>query len=161
MSVTALLSLGGNLGDRRALMDDAVLRLTALPETRMVARSAYYRTAPVGPIEQPWYLNIAIELSTGLSRAALVRACRVIEAHLGRDRSKEFSWGPRTMDIDVVAYGPVDEIDDRAFVLMPLAEITPDFPVGDATIGALAAGIDVTGVERLDWQVPDTKAPLP
>jgi 2-amino-4-hydroxy-6-hydroxymethyldihydropteridine diphosphokinase len=161
VSVTALLSLGGNVGDRRALMDGAVLRLVALPETRLVARSSYYRAAPVGPVEQPWYLNIAVELSTELSRDALVGACRIIEAELGRDRSKEISWGPRTMDIDVVAYRSVADIDNRAFVLVPLAEIAPDFRVAATTIGAVAAAIDATGVERLNWQVPDTGALLP
>jgi 2-amino-4-hydroxy-6-hydroxymethyldihydropteridine diphosphokinase len=159
VSVTALLSLGGNVGNRRALMDEAVRRLAALPETRVVARSGYYRTAPVGPVEQPWYLNIAGDLSTELSRSALGGACRIIEADLGRDRSKEISWGPRTMDIDVVAYGATDDIDDRAFVLVPLAEIAPDFRVAATTIGGLAAAIDVAGVERLDWQVPEH--PLP
>ena len=154
MSVAALLSLGGNLGDRKALIDAAVTRIAALPRTQLRARSSYYRTEPVGPVAQAWFVNIAIALDTGLSREALAAACRVIEGELGRDRSKEIPWGPRAIDIDVVVFGEATEVDERAFVLVPLAEISPRARIGGSTIGGLAAEADAGGVRRLDWPLP-------
>lgn len=144
MTVDALLSLGGNMGDRKALMDDAVTRLGAIPETVVYARSLYYRTEPVGPVKQDWFLNIAVALRTGQSREELIAACRAIEAALGRDRSKEISWGPRPIDIDVMSYDGSAVTDDRAFVTIPLAEIVPG--IKDSARAA--------GVEKLDWPVP-------
>ena len=151
MSVAVLLSLGGNVGDRKALIDEAVARIAALPETTLRARSSYYRTEPIGPVTQPWFVNIAIAVETSMARVALAAACRQIEGELGRDRSTEISWGPRPIDIDVVAYGAALEIDARAFVLVPLAEIAADVQVGGMTIGALAARAGSSGVEKLDW----------
>ena len=153
MTAPALLSLGGNLGDRKALMDEAVARLAALPGVRLTARSAYYRTAPDGPVAQPWFLNIAVALTTELPRAELAAACRAIETVVGRDRSREIPWGPRPMDIDVVAYGETADIDRRAFVIIPAAEVAADFRVGPATLAALAASADTIGVDKLDWPV--------
>jgi 2-amino-4-hydroxy-6-hydroxymethyldihydropteridine diphosphokinase len=153
MSVTALLSLGSNLGDRKALVDAAVTRLAALPGVRLTARSAYYRTEPDGPVAQPWFLNIAAVVTTPLPKDELAAACRVIETALGRDRQREISWGPRVMDIDVVAYGETADIDRRPFVLVPAAEIAADFRIGTATLITLAAGAGTVGVEKLDWPV--------
>ena len=150
----ALLSLGSNLGDRRALIDAAVARLAALPKTILRARSSYYRTAPVGPVEQEWFLNIAVALRTGQSRAGLAAICHMIEADLGRDRSREISWGPRPIDIDVVAFGADETIDLRSFVLVPLAEIAPESLVEGRTIAELALEAGSDGVEKLDWAVP-------
>jgi 2-amino-4-hydroxy-6-hydroxymethyldihydropteridine diphosphokinase len=96
----ALLSLGGNIGERKALMDAAVVRLAALPATKIVARSSYYRSAPDGPVAQDWFVNLAVTLTTQLSATDLAASCRAIEADLGRDRTKEISWGPRPIDID-------------------------------------------------------------
>ena len=153
MTDTALLSLGGNLGDRKAMMDEAVRRLAQMPGAKLLARSAYYRTDPDGPVPQPWFLNIAATLATPLSRDELKHACREIEAALGRDRRREISWGPRIMDIDVVAYGEADDIDRRPFVVIPAAEIAGHWQIGSATLATLAAGADTVGVEKLDWPV--------
>ena len=152
----ALLSLGGNLGDRKSLIDTAVVRLGQLPGTRLRARSSYYRTVPVGPVKQDWFLNIAVALATGLAEKALADACRGIEAGLGRDRTREIVSGPRPIDIDVVAYGAAAAIDSRSFVLVPLAEIAPSFAIGGTTIDALARKADAVGVVRLDWSLPPT-----
>jgi 2-amino-4-hydroxy-6-hydroxymethyldihydropteridine diphosphokinase len=154
VTATALLSLGGNLGDRKAAMDDAVRRLSLLPDARLLARSAYYRTAPDGPVAQPWFLNIAATLTTPWSRDDLARACREIETALGRDRRREIPWGPRIMDIDVVAFGEAADIDRRPFVIIPAAEIAGGLRVGGRTLAVLAAGSDRTGIEKLDWPVP-------
>ena len=154
MTTDALLSLGSNLGDRRALIDMAVERLAKLPGTRLRARSSYYRTEPVGPVEQEWFLNIAVALGTDLSRSELATACRAIEADLGRDRSKEIPWGPRPIDVDVVLYGDSGGSDQRAFVLVPLAEIAPDLRIGGRSLGERAEGIGSAGVVKLSWLVP-------
>ncbi len=154
MSVAAVLSLGGNVGDRKALMDAAVARIAALPRTTLRARSSYYRTAPDGPVAQPWFVNMAVAVTTDLARDALAAACRGIEADLGRNRKAEIPWGPRPVDIDVIVYGSAAEIDRRAFVVVPVAEIAPALRLGATTAAALAAAADASGVEKLDWSVP-------
>jgi len=144
LTTDVLLSLGSNMGDRKALVDAAVARLGRLPGTEVRARSSYYRTEPVGPVQQEWFLNIGVSLETEQSRGDLSAACRAIEAELGRDRSQEISWGPRPIDIDVVKYGDAALLDERAFVVVPLAEIAAN----------LTTGGDTSGVTRLDWPVP-------
>jgi 2-amino-4-hydroxy-6-hydroxymethyldihydropteridine diphosphokinase len=162
--IDALLSLGGNIGDRRAHIDAAVARLAGMADTTITARSGYYRTAPVGPVAQAWFLNAAVALRTALSPAGLVAAGRVIEADLGRDRTREIPWGPRIIDIDLVAYAPAGVPGSfrtpngtppaQAFVLAPLAEIAPDGSIGGVRIADRLAAADTAGVERLDWTQP-------
>lgn len=154
MTATALLSLGGNMGDRKTLMDAAVARLAALPDTSLAARSSYYRTEPVGPVAQDWFVNLAIALETRLSRPELVAAGHRIEADLGRDRAGEIPSGPRPVDIDVIAHGQWSEADDRAFVLVPLAEIAPDALIEGLPVRDRLARIEMAGVEKLDWPLP-------
>ncbi len=154
MSVDVLLSLGGNIGDRKRLMDEAIARLNALPATSVRTRSSYYRTEPVGPVKQDWFLNIAAALRTTMGRDELVAACHAIETALGRDRSKEVPWGPRPMDIDVVGYGDWYGMDDRAFALVPLAEIAPALLVDGKSLVDRAAAIGTDGVKKLSWPVP-------
>jgi 2-amino-4-hydroxy-6-hydroxymethyldihydropteridine diphosphokinase len=157
--VEAWLSLGGNIGDRKAAMDEAVERLGHLAGTRVAARSSYYRTVPVGPVEQDWFVNLCVALRTELDDGALRAACRAIEAVMGRDRAKEISWGPRVVDLDVIARS--DRLDApahrelaRGYVIVPLAEIAPDLVMGGRTVREILADANVTGVERLDWVVP-------
>ena len=154
MTNEALLSLGGNVGDRRALVDAAVARLAALPGTRLRAHSSYYRTAPVGPVSQEWFLNIAVALTTGLEFEPLAAACRAIETDLGRDRTREIPSGPRPIDIDVIALGDTAKPDDRAFVLVPLAEIAANAIVAGVAVRDRLAKIKVVGVDKLDWPPP-------
>src|ERR1700681_3841724 len=129
----AFLALGSNLGDRKALVDEAVTRLGRLPGTQLVARSSYYRTEPVGPVPQEWFLNIAVHLRTGLGPDALLAAGQTIESALGRKRDGEIGWGPRLIDIDLISFGelarseasltlPHPRFAERGFVLVPLAE---------------------------------------
>lgn len=154
--VEAYLSLGSNLGDRRKLIDEAIVRLAHLPGTRMTAHSSYYRTVPVGPIAQEWFLNIAIGLETTLTLAALREACRAIEAALGRDRTAEIAWGPRPIDIDVVyaaGEGPPHPEIMQGYILAPLAEIAGDRKIAGRTLTDLAREADLSGVERLDWVI--------
>jgi 2-amino-4-hydroxy-6-hydroxymethyldihydropteridine diphosphokinase len=155
----AWLSLGGNIGDRKRAMDEAVARLGRLPGTRVTARSSYYRTAPVGPVEQDWFVNLCVAIETGMDDAALRAACREIETAMGRDRSREISWGPRVVDLDVIARSDMSDAPahrelTRGYVIVPLAEIAPDRVVAGRTVSEIAAEADVAGVERLDWTVP-------
>lgn len=161
MTINAVLSLGGNVGDRKAVIDAAVNLLAALPQTTVTARSSYYRTEPDGPIAQDWFLNIAVAVTTALDSERLTAACRGIEAELGRDRTKEIPRGPRPIDIDVIATGGAggmtpngDRLDQRPFVMVPLAEIAAEVVVGDGTLAEHAAAAGASGVIRLDWPLP-------
>jgi 2-amino-4-hydroxy-6-hydroxymethyldihydropteridine diphosphokinase len=164
VAIDAWLSLGGNMGDRKVLMDAAVERLAALPGTRVTARSPYFRTEPDGPVEQDWFVNLAVAVTTEMSAGELAAACREIEAALGRDRSKEIPWGPRPIDIDLIASGndgvmePYGgEMDTRSFVQVPLSHIvSSQVAPGTAPIHA-AVEAEPKGVIMLDWPVP----PLP
>lgn len=159
----ALLSLGGNVGDRRATMDAAVAALAALPGTTVSARSPAYRSAPDGPIaDQPWFANLAVVLTTTLDLPSLQAACRSIEASLGRDRTREIAWGPRTIDIDVIATGdgpatmtpPYGTFDERPFVVVPLADVAPEAVVAGRSVIDWAGGSNRSGLQRLDWPAP-------
>jgi 2-amino-4-hydroxy-6-hydroxymethyldihydropteridine diphosphokinase len=155
-AVAAALSLGGNVGDVAAAFAAALAALAADPACTLTACSSVYRTPPWGRTDQPDFLNMAVLLSTALSPRELLDLCLAIERRLGRERRE--MWGPRTLDIDVLTYDEVtlDEpslvlphprIAERAFVLVPLAEIAPGLRIGGATIAELLARIDARGIE--------------
>lgn len=154
----ASLGLGANLGDRVHSLNEAVDALD-WGDTRVVARSSIYETDPVGgPPDQPAFLNMVVVVETDLDARGLFERCIAVEAALGRDRWLEQRWGPRTIDIDVLLFGDhvVDEPDlqiphprmhERAFVLVPLAELAPEVVVpGSRTVGELLARIGDAGV---------------
>jgi 2-amino-4-hydroxy-6-hydroxymethyldihydropteridine diphosphokinase len=156
----ALIALGGNVGDARATLDRAVAAFCDGDEVRLLARSSDYRTPPWGVEDQPPFVNLCVAVATTLApRALLDRALRV-ERAFGRDRAKERRWGPRPLDIDLIAYDDVtlDDADlilphprlfERAFVLVPLAEIAPDRRIAGVRVADAAARVDATGIERL------------
>ena len=130
----AYLGIGANLGDRLAYLQAAVDALGAADDVRVVAVSPVYETAPVGGPEQPDYLNAVVAVDTSLTPRALLRLANAIEAEADRLRTVRF--GPRTLDVDVLLVGDerVDEPDlvvphprmtERAFVLVPLADLDP------------------------------------
>ncbi|MBU3826013.1 MAG: 2-amino-4-hydroxy-6-hydroxymethyldihydropteridine diphosphokinase [Candidatus Anaerobiospirillum merdipullorum] len=130
----ALISAGSNLGDSQALLTTAVHQLRTLGHVLKV--SALYRTKPVGLVEQPDFLNLALSLETTLSPLDLLHGLQGIENAAGRKRI--IHWGPRTLDLDLIAYQdlklaspelslPHPRATERAFVLVPLNEIVPDF----------------------------------
>lgn len=134
----AALALGGNVGDAAAVVRDALAALDGLEETRVVRRSGLYRSAPVGP-PQPDYVNAAALVDTRLAPLALLDRLQALEDDFGRARDGE-RWGPRTLDLDIVAYAdlqarsprltlPHAEAWHRCFVLAPLCEIAPDFVI--------------------------------
>ncbi|HPR06410.1 MAG: 2-amino-4-hydroxy-6-hydroxymethyldihydropteridine diphosphokinase [Zoogloeaceae bacterium] len=133
-SVNAFIGLGANLGDPVTAIAEACEALAALPDTRFVARSGNYRTAPVGVSGQPDYINAVAQIDTRLSPMALLVALMDIETRHGRTR--DFTMAPRTLDLDVLLYGdqqialpglhvPHPRMHQRAFVLVPLAELAP------------------------------------
>ena len=155
----AYLGLGSNLGDKRAMLTGALARLDATPGIRVTARSRFYRTPPWGDTNQDWFLNAAAALDTTLSPADLLAACLQVERQLGRVRERK--WGPRSIDIDVLAYGQeaVDDPDlvlphpfvlERAFVLKPLADIAPDLVIGGTSVRDALARLDQTGIEPVE-----------
>lgn len=130
----AYIALGSNLGDREATLESAVSRIGSLSGTRLLARSSWTRTAPVGVEEQPEFLNGAVEIETSLPPQRLMEELLKIEADHGRCRDSETRWGPRTLDLDLLLYGthvvkedgltvPHPSMGERAFVLVPLSEI--------------------------------------
>lgn len=156
----ALIGLGGNVGDVRATLDRAVAAFCDGGEVRLLARSSDYETPPWGVTDQPAFVNLALRVTTGLAPRALLARALAVEAGLGRDRAASPRWGPRPVDIDILAYGDVtlDEPDlrlphprmtERAFVLVPLAEIAPDWVVKGRTIAQWAAKVDAEGVRKL------------
>ncbi len=156
----ALLALGGNLGDVRATLGRAVALLCDGVEVRLLARSSDYRTPPWGVEEQPPFVNLCIAVATELSPRALFARAQEVERALGRDRSKEQRWGPRPIDIDLLAYDDLSVADpdltlphprlfERAFVLVPLAEIAADRIIGGIRVRDALARLDRSGIERL------------
>ncbi len=156
----ALIGLGGNVGDVRTTLDRAVAAFCDGAEVRLLARSADYETPPWGVTDQPAFVNLCLRVATDRPPRDLLRRALAVEASLGRDRASGRRWGPRPVDIDILAYGDVvlDEPDlhlphprmaERAFVLVPLAEIAPDWVIGGVRVADLAARIDTSGVKRL------------
>lgn len=130
---TAYLSAGSNIGDRKLNLEFA---LTALAEKNAVSKvSPIFETEPVGYLNQPWFLNLAIETKTLLSPTELLSVCREIEVSCGRIRT--FPNAPRTLDLDILLFDdivmnesdliiPHPRLPERRFVLKPLAQIAPD-----------------------------------
>ena len=130
---TVYLSIGTNMGDREANLKLAVKLLTEAQGVTVKAVSSIYETAPVGFVDQASFLNIAVRLSSSLSPSDMLRLCQDIEQELGRVR--EFRWGPRIIDLDILLYNhenieteslivPHERMFERAFVLVPLMEIS-------------------------------------
>ena len=167
------LGLGSNVGDRAGHLR-AALRLLANEREVILRRgSAVYQTKPVGRLEQPDFLNLVVEVESALTPPDLLAVCLLIELRLGRVRSER--WGPRTIDLDLLASPglvwsdeqlqlPHPRLAERAFVLTPLAELAPELRLGDATVGALATARGRSGLEPFaTWAefTADPPAPPP
>jgi 2-amino-4-hydroxy-6-hydroxymethyldihydropteridine diphosphokinase len=158
----AALALGSNLGDRLDYLQAAVDAITESPEIIPVAVSSVYETEPVGPrLDQPQFLNAVLVVDTALPPRSLFERCKAAEDAFGRSRKDP--KGPRTLDLDLLAVGEytIDEPDlvvphpqfaERAFVLIPWAEVDPDFEVpGHGRVADLRnASTDKHAVRRLD-----------
>ncbi len=158
--VEALIGLGANVGDARNTLDRAVALLCKEDQIRLLARSSEYRTQPWGLRNQPPFINLCIEVETSLTPAGLLAQAQAIEHALGRERAKERRWGPRPIDIDLLAYDdltlqtpelelPHPRLFARAFVLVPLAEIVPERMIAGVRVREALARVDASGIERL------------
>jgi 2-amino-4-hydroxy-6-hydroxymethyldihydropteridine diphosphokinase len=156
----ALLALGGNLGDVRAMLDRAVAMLCRDGDIRLRANSSDYRTPPWGVTDQPDFINRCVAIETDLSPQALIQRTQGVERALGRDRSHEQRWGPRAIDIDIIAYDDINidaprlklphpRLFERAFVLVPLADIAADRIIAGRRVREALAAVDTQGIERL------------
>lgn len=155
----AYIALGANLGDALETLEAALRALDEMPDTRLVARSSLYRTAPIGVSGQPDYINAVAALDTALSPEALLDALLALEACHGRTR--EYPRAARTLDLDLLLYGdrridlpalqvPHPRMHLRAFVLMPLAEIAPALSLpGHGPVADLLCGVSAQPIERL------------
>ena len=157
---TIYLGLGSNIGDREANLREALDRMEAAG-VRVMHRSSLYETEPRDVLDQPWFLNAAVEAATELFPLQLLACIQNVEHAMGRRRLTP--RGPRTIDIDILYYGrsvirtpeletPHPGIAERCFVLEPLAEIAPDFqhPVNGKTAREMLAALAPQGVRRLN-----------
>lgn len=161
LPVRCALGLGSNMGDTKAHIEKALAELDGSDGITLVSRSSDYQTPPWGPVAQDDFRNICALVDTILSPQALLKRCLEIESEIGRVR--EVRWGPRIIDIDVLLYGqekvdapdlelPHPRMGERAFVLIPLAEIWPDALLVDGRTAteALTNCPDQGGVVRLE-----------
>jgi 2-amino-4-hydroxy-6-hydroxymethyldihydropteridine diphosphokinase len=160
MDAEAFIALGGNIGDVRSTFDRAIAILCDGVAVRLKARSSDYRTPPWGVTDQQPFINAVIAVSTSLSPQELLARSQECERSLGRDRAREQRWGPRIIDIDILAYDnvalddqelilPHPHLFERGFVLVPLAEIAPDREIDGVMVSAALARVDTSGIEKL------------
>lgn len=158
-SVSAAIALGSNLGDSPRILASAIAHLDSTPGISVQQTSRWYQTAAIGP-PQPDYLNGCALVQVQLTPHQLLARLLEIEQQFGRIRQER--WGPRTLDLDLLFYDnaivatpnlevPHPRMKERAFVLVPLAEIAPDWvdPVSGEAIGQLLQRIDISGVQTL------------
>jgi 2-amino-4-hydroxy-6-hydroxymethyldihydropteridine diphosphokinase len=156
---SAFIGLGANLGEPEAQLRDALRALDALPGTRVLRRSRLYRSAPWGIEAQPAFVNAVAQLETSLPPADLLAGLLAIERAAGRERVER--WGPRVLDLDLLLHDdlclqrpglslPHPYLHERAFVLVPLAEIAPGLTVpGRGAIADLLRAVDCAGIKPL------------
>ncbi len=157
--VTVYIGLGSNLGDPVAQIRSALSTLASMLETRLVRHSSFYRNPPVGYLDQPEFVNAVAEIRTRLAPRDLLDQVLALERNQGRTR--DFANAPRTIDLDILLYGghvvnepgltiPHPRMLERAFVLMPLAEIAPDAVVpGIGRVSGLVKRVDSSGLVKL------------
>lgn len=157
----AFVGLGANLGEAAQTVREALQALDALPASRLLRASRLYRTRAWGVEAQPDFINAVAMVQTALSPRELLDALLALERAHGRDRAQETRWGPRTLDLDLLVHGdaqidepglrlPHPHLHERAFVLLPLAEIAPDAVVpGAGRVRELAAAMAADGIEAI------------
>ena len=166
MTDVVYLGLGGNQGAVRTAMAGALDHLDRRPDTTVIAVSPLYRTPPWGKTDQDWFLNCCAELKTTLTASKLLEVCLDLETRFGRTREER--WGPRTLDIDLLSFAqlsqdeahltlPHPRIAQRAFVLKPLADLSPDLLIDgksarDHLTGIGGEGIEVADTDRNWWK---------
>jgi len=158
---TVAVGLGANLGDAKASVLAAIAVLDQLPQTHLLRASKLYRTPAWGHTEQPDFINAVALLKTGLGARVLLDRLLAVERDFGRVRASGERWGPRTLDLDLLLFGldvidepglqvPHPHLHERAFALLPLAEIAPAMSIpGAGIVGELAAAMASDGIEAI------------
>lgn len=160
-----LIALGGNVGDVRTTFKKAIANICGMAQAVLLARSSDYLTPPWGEENQARFVNACIEIETSLDPHALLFTLHKVEKQFGRDRARESRWGPRPLDLDILAYDDVSlqkpeltlphpRLFERAFVLVPLVEIAPDRLIGGRSVTDALAQLSAEGIERLP-AIPD------
>ncbi len=162
------LALGTNLGDRLANLRAALRSLQ--PDLEVAAASRIFETPPWGFTDQPAFLNMAVHARTTLEPESLLRKLKALEVELGREQT--FRWGPRLIDLDILFYDdlvldspplviPHPRLHERAFVLVPLADVAADLvhPVLGKTVRQLLADVDASGIVLFDEQIETAVMP--
>ncbi|MGF1775340.1 2-amino-4-hydroxy-6-hydroxymethyldihydropteridine diphosphokinase [Vibrio nomapromontoriensis] len=159
--ITCYIAIGSNLSDPVAQALDAMEALKSLPKSSVIQCSSLYSSTPMGPANQPDYINAVVKIQTELTPLELLDCTQAIELEQGRVRKDE-RWGPRTLDLDLILYGnevidserltiPHYGMKEREFVLYPLAEITPNLQLPDGTeLTSLLKQVDRNGLSV--WQ---------
>ena len=157
---SAIIALGGNVGDVRTTFRKAIANICGMTQGVLLTRSSDYATPPWGDDQQADFINACVEIETSLDPHALLFTLHKIEAKFGRDRAHERRWGPRTLDLDLIAYDdvridqpgltlPHPRLFERAFVLVPLAEIAPDRMIAGRRVRDALAVLATAGITRL------------
>src|SRR3954471_21663846 len=152
-----LIALGGNVGDVRATFQKAISNICGMTQAALLARSSDYSTPPWGHESQPPFINACIEIETSLDPHALLFTLHKIEKKFGRDRATETRWGPRTLDLDLIAYDDVSmqkpeltlphpTLFEGALVLVPLAEIAPGRIIAGRGITAALSELSIDSI---------------
>ena len=161
MGHIAFIGIGSNMGDKLRRCEEAISEILKIDSHTLLAKSSFYKTRPVGYTSQDWFVNGVIKIGTELEALDLLRVLKTIETRLGRVET--FRWGPRAIDLDILLFDgtcietpevtiPHPRIQERRFVLVPLAEIDPDLhhPVLNKTVQQLLDDLkEAQGVERL------------
>ena len=157
--IKVYIGLGSNLDDPQYQLKKAIISLGIVPSTSVVKTSSFYKSKPIGPQDQPDYINAVVELATELSAHVLLDYLRGIENEHGRER--EIKWGARTLDLDILLFGdeiiqddhlviPHVEMHKRGFVLLPLDEISPDCMIpGFGAVSSLLQQINTDDLVKL------------
>ena len=157
---SVIIALGGNVGDVRATFQKSISNICGMTQGAVLARSSDYATPPLGDEQQADFINACVEVETSLDPHALLFTLHRIEQKFGRDRAHERRWGPRTLDLDLIAYDdvridrpeltlPHPRLFERAFVLVPLAEIAPDRLIAGRRVRDALAALPSEGITRL------------
>lgn len=166
MTIRCYIGLGANLQQPVQQLQDAVAALAQLADSQLVAVSSFYGSRPMGPQDQPDYVNAVAAIDTKLDADSLLSQLQQIEQQQGRQRKAE-RWGPRTLDLDILLYGdatiatptltvPHYGMKQREFVLYPLHEIAPDLTLPDGTVlTRLLSQVPLNGLEKLHSSCSD------
>src|ERR1700742_86652 len=157
---SVLIALGGNVGEVRDTFRKAIANILGMTQAALLARSSDYATPPWGDEKQARFVNACIEIDTSLDPHALLFTLHKIEKKFGRDRASETRWGPRTLDLDLIAYDdvtldkpeltlPHPRLFERAFVLVPLAEFAPERVIAGQRVADALTRLSTDGIERL------------